>query len=352
MDDLFDVDSWEYGKNKKYQTILKDITSKSISVISGLTENNGVNYHTEDELAENEIFEAELTISTRGEYSGSVFYHPERFALANNILVMKMPSLTKNQKLFIGGLINSLPYGGYSGYPRKETLKKDKIQLPTKNNKIDFNFMKSFIAEIEAERIAELDKYLSANGFKDTILTEKEQEVLANFDDIKFMPFNVIDVFNVKNSRNILSSDIVENSGETPYLCASSENNAVSSYISYDTKYLDKGNCIFIGGKTFVVSYQANDFYSNDSHNLVLHLKNEENRSKSNQLYLATCINKSLGHQYSWGDSISNKKIQKDIVSLPVNNDKIDFTLMETLISAIQKLVVKDMVQYVINKSI
>jgi hypothetical protein len=133
-------------------------------------------------------------------------------------------------------------------------------------------------------------------------------------------------------------------------LCASAENNAVSSYISFDEKQLDKGNCVFIGGKTFVVTYQEKDFYSNDSHNLVLYLKDEENKSKLNQLYLATCINKSLGHKYSWGDSISNKKIQKDKVSLPVKNQKTNYAIMEKFISAIQKLVIKDVVLYADRK--
>lgn len=113
-------------------------------------------------------------------------------------------------------------------------------------------------------------------------------------------------------------------------MCASAENNAVSSYISYDEKYLDKGNCVFIGGKTFVVTYQEKDFYSNDSHNLVLYLKNDEKRNKAHQLFLAACVNKSLGHKYSWGDSISNRKIQTDKVSLPIKNGKIDFEFIET----------------------
>ena len=155
----------------------------------------------------------------------------------------------------------------------------------------------------------------------------------------------------MKNTKNILSKDIVENSGETPYLCASAENNAVSSYISFDGKYLDKGNCVFIGGKTFVVTYQEKDFYSNDSHNLVLYLKNEEKKSKLNQLYLATCINKSLGNKYSWGDSISNRKIQVDRVSLPTQNHEPNYAIMETFISAIQKLVIKDVVLYANRKT-
>ena len=40
-----------------------------------------------------------------------------------------------------------------------------KINLPTKNRKIDFDFMESFIAELEAQRIAELSAYLKVSGF-------------------------------------------------------------------------------------------------------------------------------------------------------------------------------------------
>ena len=67
---------------------------------------------------------------------------------------------------------------------------------------------------------------------------------------VKWGEFKLIDVFTVKNTSNILAYNIIEGSGTVPYLCASSENNAVSTYIDYDKKYLEKGNCIFIGGKT------------------------------------------------------------------------------------------------------
>lgn len=145
-----------------------------------------------------------------------------------------------------------------------------------------------------------------------------------------------MDVFDVKNTRNILSREIVENSGVTPYLCASAENNGVSSYISHDENLLDKGNCVFIGGKTFVVSYQEKDFYSNDSHNLVLYLKDASKRNQTIQLFLASCVNKSLGHIYSWGDSISFRKIQKDYVTLPIKNGKIDFDFIKNFTAQLE----------------
>ena len=284
---------------------------------------------------------------------GSAKYRNYKYGCDDHIAVVHTEKLPKPVAIFITSAIHKKSYTGEFHYGRNfyakdaDTLN---ISLPTNNGKIDFEFMESFIAELEAERIADLEAYLLATGLKDYTLTDEEQQVLDDFENEQFEEFNIVDLFEVKNSGSILSRDIIENSGKTPYLCASSENNAVSSYISYDDKYLDKGNCVFIGGKTFVVTYQEKDFYSNDSHNLVLYLKNEEKRTKLNQLYLATCINISLGYKYSWGDSISNRKIQKDKVSLPIQNNQINYAIMETFISAIQKLVIKEVVLYADRK--
>ena len=152
---------------------------------------------------------------------------------------------------------------------------------------------------------------------------------------VKWGEFRLTDIFVVKNTSNLLASDIIAGSGETPYLCASSENNAVSSYIKYDKEHLEKGNCIFIGGKTFVVTYQSKDFYSNDSHNLALYLK-KGTPSKAAFLYMASCVYKSLHRKYSWGNSISKAKIQEDIITLPISNGKIDFAFMDSFIAELE----------------
>ena len=148
--DLFDVENtWIYGKNKNYITRYDKPSINSVAVISGITTNNGVNYYTNDKLPENEIFKDCLTISTRGEYSGTVTYHSGKFVLANNILVMPMPNWSNRAQLFIATAINALNYGGYSNYPKKETLKNDKILLPTLGDEIDYEFMNDFIKAIE-----------------------------------------------------------------------------------------------------------------------------------------------------------------------------------------------------------
>ncbi|HAJ71488.1 MAG TPA: type II restriction endonuclease subunit R [Methylophilaceae bacterium] len=345
---LFDIA--HYGKQRSQEDLQKNMELKYNFVMQNES-NNGVIEKVPEQIGNyfNLIPGNSISAFT---HLNKVYYQKEPFysKQGSNVYTLKSNFLNEKVAKFIISAINSIIGNLEYGKNTASRLTEYKIQLPTKNGKINFDFMERFIAELEAERIAELEAYLSASGLKDTTLTVEEQQALADFESQQFEAFNVIDVFNVKNSGNILSRDIVEDSGETPYLCASAENNAVSSYISYDENYLDKGNCVFIGGKTFVVSYQEKDFFSNDSHNLILYLKDEEKRTKLNQLYLATCINKSLGHQYSWGDSISNKKIQKDKVSLPTKNKQPDFSSMETFISAIQKLVIKDVVKYADEK--
>ena len=264
--------------------------------------------------------------------------------------------ISQNATLYFTTVLNKLKPILLSVLVRNvdETFLNTTINLPINaKNKIDFEFMESFIAELEAERVAELEAervaelsaYLKVSGLDNYELSVEEQNALQEYETLDFSEFDITEIFEIKNTSNILSTQIKENSGNTPYLCASSENNGVSSYITYDKRYLEKGNCIFIGGKTFVVSYQENDFFSNDSHNLALYLRNCD-KSKLKHFYIATCLFKSLSHKYSWGNSISKTKIKNDKISLPIKDGKPNYDVMELLISAVQKLVVKDVVKY------
>lgn len=262
-------------------------------------------------------------------------------------------AVTDNTALFFTTILNGLKKDLLSVLVRNvdNIFLNSTIQLPIDGNgEIDFGFIDGFVAELEGQRVAELQAYLSVTGLSDYTLTEEEKHVIEHLTEIPFKTFKITSIFDIKNTGNILSRDIIENSGSTPYLCASRENNAVSSYITYNEDSLDKGNCVFIGGKTFVVTYQKNDFFSNDSHNLVLYLKKKDFEQQNILLSLVACVDRSLRHKYSWGDSISNKKIKSDVIMLPVNKNEPNYELMATLISAVKKLVIKDVVNYADKK--
>ncbi|SUP61405.1 Uncharacterised protein [Weissella viridescens] len=49
-------------------------------------------------------------------------------------------------------------------------------------------------------------------------------------------------------------------SGKVPYVTATEANNAVTAYIEYESNLMENGDCILIGGKTLVITYQYNNF--------------------------------------------------------------------------------------------
>lgn len=266
------------------------------------------------------------------------------------ILIPLNEKLVKTFK-FISSSINKALYIYKSAYtyPTLAELRKIQILLPTKDEAIDYVFMESFVAELETYRIAELEAFLLATGLNDYNLTKDEEELLKNYNTLEFSEFDISSVFDIVNTHSILSNQIKNYNGTIPYLCASSDNNGISSYVEYDDRYLDKGNCIFIGGKTFIVSYQKDDFFSNDSHNLALYYK-ELVPSENENLLFATCIMKSLKYLYSWGNSVSKTKIKTNKITLPSKNGKVDISMASTLITALKKIVIKDVVLYNNNR--
>lgn len=76
-------------------------------------------------------------------------------------------------------------FGGYSSYPTLSTLKKLTILLPINNEQIDFDFMDSLIAELEAERIAELEAYLKVSGLDNYELSDEELKALRDYDSME-----------------------------------------------------------------------------------------------------------------------------------------------------------------------
>lgn len=233
-------------------------------------------------------------------------------------------------------------------------IKEQTLLLPvTSSNEIDYAYMEAFIQEIEDVRVQEMDVYLKVAGFENCELSDLEQDVIHAMSngDVKFKTFFITDdalknrdngIFNVKNSHNILQSSIVAGSGNTPYVTAGEGNNSIFAYISYDETQIEKGNAIMIGGKTMIITYQSEDFFSNDSHNLVLYAKDDNLRKELIQLFMVALLNKSLKPIYSWGDSISNAKIRKDKFKLPVTSSgEIDYHFMEVYIRAQEKLAIQ-----------
>ena len=155
----------------------------------------------------------------------------------------------------------------------------------------------------------------------------------------------------MKNTKSIMQNQIKPDSGQTPYVTASANDNGIMTYINCPNEWLEDGDCIMIGGKTLTFTYQDKNFCSNDSHNLALYNKDATKRKKLIYLFMMTSLNKRLSSKYSWGNSISMKKIKGDYFSLPVDSaGDVDYEYMEKYIAAIQKIIIADVVQYADKK--
>lgn len=127
--------------------------------------------------------------------------------------------------------------------------------------------------------------------------------------------------FNAKNTGNVLFRNIEDGTGTTPYVTASAYNNGVVAYIDAGKYNTMKGGSILVGGKTFTLTYQKNDFISNDSHNFTLTLKTPEIGSEDLYLFLLTIIRSSLSYKYTWGDAVTKEKILNDEILLPIKQN-------------------------------
>lgn len=336
----------------------KDIPSddNGIPYVVQSTVNNMVaRFVNEQYLIDNNEAPIEGNVIVLGVTLPAVSYQKYKFG-ASQVITARSKHLDEKVGIYLVGVLSKyMQQFSYHNKPGMAIYKAMKVAFPVIESHnadheytvddIDWEYMRERITELEHERITELDAYLQATGLNDYELTEDDKKVLSKKTD--FGKFNIIDVFDVKNTKCIMQNQIIPESGSVPYVTAGDGNNAIATYIDCSDEWIDEGNCIFIGGKTMVLTYQSDDFVSNDSHNLALYLKDTEHRTRLIQTYMISALRKSIGHKYYWGDSISRKKIRTDIFYLPIKSDGTpDFDYMERYIRAMEKVVIVDAVKY------
>ncbi|MFV0321188.1 MAG: restriction endonuclease subunit S [Alphaproteobacteria bacterium] len=319
-------------------------------VYSSDSSNNGIAGFTNKE-AEFIISEENPLYMVFGDHTISFNIATESFCVMDNVKVLAFNSkLSINELLYIiASWKKSIPNKGYARH--WSSAKSILFQLPTKNGKIDFDFMENFVAEIENERILKLENYLAEFGLNNYQLTEEENQVLENFGNgaIQLKEYKLGDLFTINTYKKRFDANKVNitDNGE-PYIVRTSANNGVRGYIDEDKHFLNEGNTISFGQDTATVYYQEKPYFTGDKIKIVKAKDSFFNRR--NAFYFITSIRKSFS-SFSWGgSSFSVKIIKEQSIQVPVKDNKPDYETMETVISAIHKLVIKDVVLYVERK--
>lgn len=313
-----------------------------IPLISHQNTENGVTRRIEH-ISNRRIFHYEETISLADR---GVFYattQNEDFHIGTRVkaLIFKDGKKSKNVRLFFSSAINKLQilFTDYSSNAT-DKLPKYKIQLPVLNGQIDYNFMESFIEELEAERIEELEAYLSVSGLKDTQLTADELSALDKFNSIKWKKFNLETLFGKSTRGKRLKGDD-RIGGNLPFVTAGETDEGISAFISNDVEIFSSNTTTI---DMFGSAKYRNYNYGADDHIAVVHT---ENLSKYAAIFVTSACHKSAHNgDFSYSRNFYAKDADKLYISLPVKNEQPDYELMSTLISAIQKLVIADVVKF------
>lgn len=306
-------------------------------------------------LDENESFlNAENTISF-GQDTATIFYQEKPYFTGDKIkdLVPKVYKFNKkNAQFFLASMnIAFSKFSWGSSRFNVDVLKEQVIMLPTKCDSIDFEFMESFIEELEAERIKELEAerieeleaYLSVSGLKDTQLTADELSAVNDLisKNIEFKPFCYDVIFDkIVQGRRLKKDDQI--AGDIPFVMAGVTNTGVVGYISNPVASFPKNSItIDIFGNAFYRNY---DFGAGDDTGVYWSEKSDY--SKEIMLFLTCSMGKSIENKFSYGKKLRSSQSFKFKMQLPVKNEQPDYELMSTLISAIQKLVIADVVKF------
>lgn len=278
----------------------------------------------------------------------AVSYQQREFG-ASQVITAKADWLNEQNGIFISVAISKLMYQfSYNSKPGLQIYKDMVIQLPTKNGKIDFEFMEIFIAdleaehiaELEAERITELEAYFSATGLQGYTLTEQEQQVLDNFANIKWQTFNLEKLFGKSTrGKRLKSADRI--SGTLPFVTAGETDEGISAFIGNNvTIFPENTTTIDMFGSAKYRNYK----YGGDDHIAVVHT---EHLPKFESIFVTAAIHKSShSGQFDYSRNFYAKDANELNISLPTQNNHPNYAIMEILISAIQKLVIKDVVLY------
>ena len=255
------------------------------------------------------------------------FYAKGEFTASDEITILHHEKMNEINGLFIASAIrkNAWKYS-FKVKAFQTRIIEDTIKLPiNKKGEPDWEYMESYMKNIMQESEKNIKNLQNISELKGRIQTEKWRN------------FSCSELFNAKNTGNILSRDIEDGSGKTPYVTASGINNGVVAYIDASKYDIIEGHCILIGGKTFTVTYQSDDFVSNDSHNFVIRT-NSYNISDFSYKYLVTVIRSYFGQKYSWNDAVTKDKFFSENIPLPANsNGEPDWDYMENYMKNIMK---------------
>lgn len=272
---------------------------------------------------------------------GNTFYRNYAFGAGDDTGVYwnDATAYSSNAMLFFAVAMQKSMMGRFSyGKKLRSSQSEDfTMHLPvTDDGAIDFDFMESFIAELSA--------YLTVSGLDNYELSNDEEDALKNFQSLKWDTYNLEKLFGKSTRGKRLKGDD-RIAGTLPFVTAGEASEGISAYISNEVEVFEKNTTTI---DMFGSAKYRNYKYGADDHVAVVHT--EAVPMKAAIFVTSACHKAAHTGKFDYGHNFYAKDADALDIQLPTKDGKQDYDTMTALISAVQKLVIKDVVLYADRK--
>ncbi|MEC1177310.1 restriction endonuclease subunit S [Metasolibacillus meyeri] len=336
--------------------------------------NNGIKGY----LNENVEYLNEGNTISFGQDTATMFYQKDSYFTGDKIKIMKAKFPEFNAALamyFIatmGRAFSNFSWGSSSF--SVEIIKKQIITLPTLNDKLAFSYMEEVIKALETERIETLEAYLTVTGLKDYQLSKKDEEILDTFTGLTTLESRaeqsraeqssmILRLINLSEFLNwcdgiselnpLRLDELTDNSEqEYPFYGQSTTDNGIIEYRRLRKSVLNNKDgkpTILIHSNNQNIVYLESPFYLKDGHGATSVLQSET-LNRYTALYIMTATKKVIVQRFNYNAKATKIGLKETEILLPSSKGRIENDFMSEFIRVIEKLVIRDLVEWTDKK--
>ena len=309
----------------------KPVSCGDIPFISSTSSNNGVSLFSDEVSFEGKC----ISVSTNGNCF-DCFYHEGKMSISTDVEILTCDHLNEYNGLFVCSVLNKESFKwSYGRKPKNDKVFDTIIKLPTKEGKPDWDYMESFIKEIQNTKTGTIK-------LNETLLTNNK--TVGNPFTLK--PINEWRLFKVSqvfkpfiNGIGLTEQEIIDNPGDLAAVQSSSDNNACMGFISEtycrEKRYkIVKEPCLTVArsGSAGFVSFQENGCVIGDSAKALVLQYSKAN--KYHYLFMRTILMANY-YKFAYGRKVRVEQYENMEILLPCENGNVDWNFIEEYIKKI-----------------
>lgn len=319
-----------------------ELKTGNINRISVKSDNNGIIGIFDTRNSEKaRHFENFISVN----FFGGVFYHPYLASVEMKVHTLKIDGVefSNSTGLYLASSLSKALNGmfGYGNQLSSTLLKSGnyELELPIRDNKIDYEYMERYIYILLSEKLRRLKNYIAENNLENLSLTDEEKTAIGGGRD--WQAFRIGDLFNrIAQGARLTKQDQIK--GDLPFVMSGiTETGVVAKIGNSKNEFPSNSLTIDIFGNVFYRSFR---FGASDD--VGVYWNDDKQIDKLAMLFIGCSIQTALTGQFSYGHKLRSSKSSDLTCFLPVKNNEPDYEYMATFIKAIQKQVIKPVVEF------